>query len=332
MGFKDLFSNMDSWDPKDFAKGGIIGASLGAKQREQQAQNVERAAMPKPGKYCAKFCAPADERCAHCLELQRGFEHALGQLEKLEETAQMSGEEVQQLLSRKKIVKCSLCGAPYEAGRSDCAYCGTAYPTDALDMDIAVSKADRDIQIMQKAEEAWAFLAQKNELVSKYLQSTNKWSEKLVNLGAMFGFTSQSLYAATANDLKQSADQYGKSLSQYIHGVAREEFKTPKMFQLEEVNKAMEQRNAEYRQQQAANAEMRAQERQARQAVAEQKRKSQREYWERYGQARSTPQYVGGGGGGFCCGTCSYYYDGNKCAYNKYKIVKASDYCRDYRR
>ncbi|MBQ8923864.1 MAG: hypothetical protein IJ053_03625 [Lachnospiraceae bacterium] len=329
MAFMDMFSNIANWNPQDLANGGIIGASMGAKLRAEEA---EKAARPKPGKYCAKICTVNDERCAPCLELQRRFEHALGQLEKLEETAEMSSEEVQQLLSQKKIVKCSLCGAPYEKGRSDCAYCGTAYPADALDIDIAVSKTDRNIQIMQKVDEVWALFAQKGELVGGYLKSNNKWADKILKLGAKFGYTSQSLNAATSNEIKQSADQYGIPLSQYLHGVAMGDLKTPKMFQLEELNKALEQQHKEFQKQQALNEQRAAEERQARQAVAEQKRQSQREYWERYQQARSAPKYASGGGGGsFCCGTCAYYYDGNKCARYDRKLVKASDYCRDYK-
>ena len=318
----DLFSNMANWNAQDLSNGGILGASMNAKLRAEEA---ERASRPKPGKYCAKICTVNDERCAPCLELQRRFEHALGQLEKLEETAELSSEEVLQLLLRKKIVKCSLCGAPYEKGRSDCAYCGT---------DIAVSKADRNIQIMQKVDEVWALFAQKGELVGGYLKSNNKWADKILKLGEKFGYTAQTLNAATSNEIKQSADQYGISLSQYLHGVAMGDLNTPKMFRLEELNKALEQRNKEFKEQQALNAQRAEQERQARQAVAEQKRQSQREYWERYGRARSTPQYVGGGGGGGssdCCGKCCFYYNGNKCAIKAYE-VNASYFCGSFKR
>lgn len=233
MGWMDIFSNMSEWETQDLLSGGIIGASVMAKARKNTAERG-----PKPGKYCNEVCIIDDERCMPCLDIQHRLEQAIDELEKLEETAEMSSEQVQQILNRKRGVKCSLCGAPYETGRKLCSYCGTPYSESGIDIDIPLSKIERNTQIMNKAQEAWDIFVEKYLLYCEYLQQTGSsdWFGKLQSFSGKIGTSYQSLIKQNAAEIKEGADYYGVTLSQYIHGVALGNMKVTKLIRLEQSN------------------------------------------------------------------------------------------------
>lgn len=257
MGLMDLFSNMAEWDPRDLEAGGILGASMMAKARKQ---NEEKANRPKPGVFCNKVCVIDDSRCTPCLALQEELGILLVQLERMEEMSDLSSEQVQQLLQRKKITKCSLCGAAFENGNKSCPYCGTPYPEDGISFDIPLSRQERRTQLLNKAEEAWNSYLKLFVLHNEYLQETagSDWMGKIQKFAGGAANAMQGQMKQNAAELQQGADYYGVPLSQYICGVVVGEMKTPKTLQYEEMsqrlNEQQRQRNAEFQRQQAQRA------------------------------------------------------------------------------
>lgn len=232
MGFFDMFSNIEDWDPKDLQTGGIIGASMMAKARKLA---EERAKRLKPGRFCNKTCVIDDERCSPCLALQKDFEMQISQLEKLEEMETLSAEQVQQLKQSKTITKCSLCGAPYERGERACPYCGTAYAENAIDFDIPLSKVERHNLIMSKAEETWEVFMKLSMLNLQYAKDTADpgWIGAIVKFTAGVGTAMPNMLKQNASEIQQAAGHYGVPISQYICGVLSGEMKTLKALQYE---------------------------------------------------------------------------------------------------
>lgn len=222
MGLMDMFSGFSEWDFEDFASGGIIGAAMGAKARRE---GTESGVNAKPSLYCLKACIPGEQRCAPCLEIQQRFEHAIYQLEQLENFSKMSVEQLQKLSAQKRITKCGFCGAPFESGHKECPYCNTEYPADSLDFDIPLSQKDIHIQLMQKAEEAWSILNEKTKYQEEMAAGGGLGTFQNIVFCGTFPF--QNALKQSAAKIKKGADYYGIPISQYISGVMLGEKKTP---------------------------------------------------------------------------------------------------------
>lgn len=327
MGLMDMFSNMMNANPQNGQGGGILGGL--SQLKDLRATIEERSSRPKPGKYCFKFCAINDDRCKACLEIQERFEHALYQLEQMEEMYELTSEQVQQIVAQKKVTKCTLCGAPLEKGVQECPYCGTAYPEGVLDFDIPLSKTDRNIQMMEQAQNAWNLFVEKEELLAEYRKTLpeNKIMEGLTKFAGMMGISSSDLLKHNINEIKQGAAHYGVSLSQYIHGVASGHMETQKSLLIQEQRRIMEEQNqrrqAEFNRQQAQRQMMNSGSSPAMDFLA------------RHAQY-STTQYNGGTSTSSCCGTCQYYLmHEKKCMYyagtsGEYRSGP-NDYCNRYR-
>lgn len=332
MGWKDLFSNMAEWDPRDLEAGGILGASMAAKARKQA---EEMAGRPKPGSFCNKGCAINDGRCTPCLALQKECGSLFSQVEKLEEMEALTSEQVQQLTQSKTITECSLCGAPYEKGQRECPYCGTAYPEGAIDFDVPLSKQERHDQLMSKAAEAWDAYLKVNTLQMQYLKEAPQ--PGLIGVLQKFAAGAsgmvQGMMKQNASEIQEAAKHYGVSISQYLYGASRGEYQTLKSIRLEEMNK----RNNE----QAAQRNALFQQQQAQRAASQPSGGSLMDFRARQMQYSGTPNYVGGSGGGtgggVCCGNCANYMTSGKCAadHGRNGYVTANDSgmgCRDWAR
>ncbi|MCH5344040.1 MAG: hypothetical protein J1E64_08375 [Acetatifactor sp.] len=250
MGFMDnLFSTMAEMDPNDIAKGGIIGAAMMAKARQKVNEREQRS---KPGVFCNKVCVVNDERCTPCLALQQEYGNLISEIAKLEEMADLTSEQVQQLTQSKKITNCSLCGAPFEKGNKECPYCSTPYPEDGIDFDIPLSKPERRAMISEKAEEAWNSYMKLLALVNQYFKDTagNDLFGKFQKFAGGLGSTFQSTMKHSVTELQQGADYYGVSMSQYLYCVGTGEMKAYKVLKAEEDNKRRieekQRRNAEF--------------------------------------------------------------------------------------
>ncbi|MBQ9700471.1 MAG: hypothetical protein IJV71_07590 [Lachnospiraceae bacterium] len=315
MGFKDFFSNISEWDINDFQQGGIIGASMGAKMRKQA---EEKRSRPKPGKYCRKVCDIDDERCAPCLEIQRRLEKALGELQVLEESMELTGEQVQQkMLTQKKITNCTLCSAPIEQGYNACPYCETVYPEAAYYIDIPVSKGDRNTLLNEKIQESWNILAEKIDMDGEYMKATagDDWIGKIQKTVGSLSGSMKSLYRQNPAEITKGAKHYGVSVAMYIHGCASEEMKIPKALEMEEQSRKLE----EQRRQQNAQFVAQQQQRAATQTTTDP--------YIGYLQRRGTPSYGYSGGPNKSCGDCRFYMTGDgKCAKDD-RYRSASEYC-----
>ena len=295
MGLMDLFSNMAEWDPRDLEAGGILGASMMAKARKQ---SEEKARRPKPGVFCNKVCVIDDSRCTPCLALQEELGELLVQLEKMEEMAELPSEQVQQLSQRKKITKCSLCGAAFENGNKSCPYCGTPYPEDGINFDVPLSRQERKTQLLNKAEEAWNSYLKFFVLNNEYMKETagSDWMGKIQKFVGGAGNMLQGQMKHNASELQQGADYYGVPLSRYIHGVAVGEMKAMKVLRYEEMSKQLnaqqQQRNAEFQRQQA-------------QRAAQNPSYTAMDFLQRkYSDPRNAPQYRGSADD---CSNCLYW-------------------------
>jgi len=323
MGFMDLFSNMSEWNLQDLQQGGILGAAMKAKVRKETEGARTR---PKPGKYCREVCTIDDDRCAPCLEIQQRLKKALDELQVLEESMELTGEQIQQKMAvQKRITNCTLCGAPIEQGYTACPYCETAYPEGCNAMDIPVSKGDRDTLMNEKIQEAWNALVDKLTLDGEYIKATagDGWMGKIQQVVGSLSGAMQGMFKQNPAEIKKGAEHYQISVSRYIHGCATGEMKTPRTLVMEEQSRKMEEQRKQREAQQAAQW--------AQQAAAQPKVDPWVAYMQRRGD--TTPKYSGGVPKSICCGNCTYYMMGeNKCGYNEFRHpTGASDYCNNHR-
>ena len=300
MGLMDLFSNMSEWDLKDLQQGGILGAAMKAKVRKETEGARTR---PKPGKYCREVCTIDDDRCAPCLEIQQRLKKAMDELQVLEESMELTGEQVQQKMAmQKRVTNCTLCGAPIEQGYTACPYCETAYPEGCNAMDIPVSKGDRDTLMNEKIQEAWNALVEKLTLDGEYIKATagDGWMGKIQQVVGSLSGAMQGMFKQNPAEIKKGAEHYQVSVSRYIHGCATGEMKTPRTLVMEEQSRIMEEQRRQREAQQAAQW--------AQRAAAQPRVDPVVGYLQRRERINVTPQYNGGSGGSSrVCGNCALY-------------------------
>lgn len=321
MGFMDLFSNMSEWDLQDLQQGGIIGASLKKVRKDAE----EKRSRPKPGKYCRDVCTIDDDRCTPCLEIQQRLKKVLDELQVLEESMELTVEQVQQKMAvQKRITNCTLCGAPIEQGYTACPYCETAYPEGCNAIDIPVSKGDRGTLMNDKIQEAWNVLVEKLTLDGEYIKATagDGWMGKIQQAVGTLSGMMQGMFKQTPAEIKKGAEHYQVSVSQYIHCCATGEMKMPRTLDMEEQSRKVEEQRKQ------REAQFNAQ--QAQRAASQPKVDPWVAYMQRRGD--TTPQYSGGAPKSFCCGNCRFYLMGtNECGTNKFRHpTGASDYCNEH--
>lgn len=309
MGIFDFLG--DASNLETFLNGGLIGVALKSSTQKSGGGTTS----PKLGKYCSTQCTEGRECCEACAELQKKLEQELLELEKLEDSENLSMDQVQQLSSRPKITNCSLCGALVEKGNAECPYCGTPYPSGGIDCEIPLSKIERKQKTDEKAQEAWNTLVEimglqgKNSRESLGDNLLGKFAKMIEGYAASF----QSMLMQNADEIRQGAAHYGVALAIYIDGVAKGKMMSPKSLVMAEQNRIMEEQRASQEQQRAA-----ASAAAAATAAAQPQRKSYTmlDYMQQRAQT-SSPGYVGGPSQlGSCCGNCRYYLaHDKKCLY-----------------
>lgn len=295
-----------------------IGKLLGDGIMDKVQKMSDDISRPKPGKFCDKACNKAESLCPACLEIQYRTEVALKELEALEDAQELTMEQVQQKnATLKKGAGCSLCGAPFEKMVQVCPYCDTPYPEGRFDVELPVSKNERNTMYMKKAEEVLVIFNEKLELFLKDSQE-NAGEGTMGKIKKAFNGMMESqkhLQLANSSELKKYAEKQGVTIYQYVNGIVTGQMKTPKLIEMEEQRR---QREA----QQAAQW--------AQRAAAQPRVDPVVGYLQRRGD--TTPQYSGGVSSS-CCGNCRFYLMGtNECGENKFRHpTGASDHCGSYR-
>lgn len=299
----------------DLGTGNVNATTRLTNQRAEERNKLitELSARPKPGKFCDPKCWIDDERCQECLAQQQQFQEAFDALQKTENAASNQGAVGAGV--GKKPTKCSLCGAPFTRGASECPYCGTAYPAGVFSADLSYGSADEaKVAAHAQAQQVCVMYADLMKNTAQRLADSGKYSK-------LFKFTPDSLeaiwckFAMTADQVKQGADQYGVSRSSYIAGVISGTFTSIS---------------------ETAYNERKKEERKQRDEQQQREREASKERFEQQLNmiGGSAPKYVGGPQDlGYCCGNCVYYMSrSNECAYSEFFHPKnASDYCNYHR-
>jgi len=302
-----------------------IGKLLGDGIMDKVQKMSDDISRPKPGKFCDKACNKAESLCPACLEIQYRTEVALKELEALEDAQELTMEQVQQKnATLKKGAGCSLCGAPFEKMVQVCPYCDTPYPEGRFDIELPVSKNERNTMYMKKAEEVLVIFNEKLELFLKDAQE-NAGEGTMGKIKKAFNGMMESqkhLQLANSSELKKYAEKQGVTIYQYVNGIVTGQMKTPKLIEMEEQRRIMEEQRRQREAQLAAQ--------QAQRLAAQPRVDPVVGYLQRRGD--TTPQYSGGVSSS-CCGNCRFYLMGtNECGENKYRHpTGASDHCGSYR-
>lgn len=308
----------------------------------------------KPGEFCITECNISDTRCEACLAEQEKIRAAVEELRNLESAFENAGNDPQ-AAEKKRITKCSLCGAPIDKSEQSCPYCSEPYPAGAVTVDIPTSKIEQDNILLQKASEIYNMYADLKKRI--YDSNGNDMKDKLPGF---LGGAASVLFTATNNlvdmtpqDIKKVANQNGISYCDYVVGVMQRVYQSAGEIYIQQVNDRLtesSQKSWERQQERNERSEKRKREyeemRQQRQETYERNRQIEAERRAKIKAIRdeqhareleriknSAPQYgtiVGGGGGGssHCCGNCVYYMTGdNKCGRDTYKRITASDSC-----
>lgn len=292
----------------------------------------ERAKRPKPGKFCPSTCQlVGEEHCGVCLEQQAKLEEKLLSLERLD--AAINAPQPQ-TPAKPKPVKCSLCGAPIENGLRECPYCTTPYPAfdDSVDTsDLPQSNLERDRLYVTSAVETYAMYAEIRQETGKLAaeQFQNKFPKALQGiLGTITTPISAAFGPMSAEQIRQGAQQYGVSYYEYVLGTINGAYESRQFVQVQErvqaENKRIEEQNAAQQEYFARNRQIE----QERQAKIRAIRKEQNDRM--IADAKNHVAHYGGySGGSSCCGNCRYYMVAtNECANNKYMHPSgASDSC-----
>lgn len=326
MGLLDLFSDTDKSNSS--SKGGFI--------RSYQAQS-----RVKPGVACFYTCWIDDERCQECLAEQAPIERGLKELRQIENA--IANPEI---LNEKRFEKCTLCGAPYEKGETECPYCGSEYPANAALSGLPNTVNELKQAALNKAVEVWELYV---PLFKKHLDRLKGEGGMLFKMSFnMLGMLTEQTMMMSAQQLQQGAQKYNVELSDYMCGVMNgsmesittTQFKENSLKYCEEQSETNKRRLQESKEKMDKyNEEQRIiRERQHQQEMERLERQRQsNEYIHQLQMnkiANSAPKYVGSPASlGYCCGNCIHYMShSNECAYSKYHHPSnASDYCGDHR-
>lgn len=296
----------------------------------------------KPGEFCLNECNINDIRCEACLAEQDKIRAAVNEWQNLEIAFENAANDPQ-AAEKKRITKCSLCGAPIEKSEQSCPYCGEPYPAGAVAVDIPTSKTEQDNMLLQKASEIYDIYA----AIKKRVYA-NKGSDMKSKLPGFIGGAATVVYATankfvdmTPQDIRRIANQNGVSYCDYVVGVMQGVYKCAGEIKIQQMNESiaeMQQQSAERQKESNERSEKRRrefeemrQQRQEeyarhrqiedeRQARLKEIEQNKRKLQERMVAIRSyNPD---------CCGNCAYYMtNDSKCGRDGYKRVSASDSC-----
>ena len=310
MGLTDFIAkNMDLTNVDTGISGlnsfGILGNKILNDAKKMQEENH----IEHSGKYCLKTC-PITEVCPACLKAQEEFDRLIHELEVME--AAMKNPSA---AKKKKIVKCSLCGAPYEKGEKMCSYCDTPYPSDGIGFDIPETEYEQQQLILELGTAAY----EQQKIYFKLQMNNKNESLKKSMPGFLHGITgglissAEKMMELTPEQLLQGAKQNNMCLSAYIRGLNDGSVKNVKLVALEEERQRMnEQHQRDMQIQMQADAK---------------KRQLQNENYQRMLNmtTSSTPKYSGGASRS--CYNCTYYSAAaGACAQNG-RSTSAGDYC-----
>ena len=191
--------------------GKALGGTEGGLGRAIASQNRK-----KPGMACMVLCWVDDDRCKECLAEQEPIVRGIEELRRIENA--IAHPEILNAASSVKFEKCTLCGAPYESGGTECLYCGTVYPVEvaaAADLPGTVGEL-RQLAINKAMEIQELYLPLYKKQLERLKNGSGLLSKGLFGLtGTM---TNQTM-AMSATQLQQGAQKYGVALSDYLCGV-----------------------------------------------------------------------------------------------------------------
>ena len=303
---------------KRFTNMNQIQSTMVQQQVEERLLKIR--AAEKPGKACMGMCHIRDARCGECLKMQQPFVDGIELVRQIER-----GISDPSVLHMKKFTKCTLCSAPYESGERECPYCGTAYPADAVTIDLPTDPGELKMLSRKKAAEVWtAFPALRKmqaEMVKEDYKKSNADGDIMIcYVAAMEAAAIRKTAPMTAEQLRQGAEKYDTTLVGYMYGVINGEMNS---VAAEELSKQAEAANQARKQQHEANMR-RIQEQHERDLERNQRRLNMI-----YGSG--PPKYSGGGGFQRTCADCTYYSAGaRKCGHSGFS-TNAGDSCGYFR-
>lgn len=263
----------------------------------------------KPGEMCPRACAPFDG-CGECVKEQQAYKEGMRKLGLIE-----AAMEDPSIAKRKKITRCSLCGAGVMAEYRVCPYCDTPYPSDGIDFDFPESKTEQRALLNRAAFEAYdcyyKFSALQIKHQSDVLQSKMPSFLKGITGGLMS--TTADVLKLSSDQLVAGAQKHGMSMSEYISGLAAGSVKNVKQEAIEEERvrqNQIHQRNMEIERQKN-----------------ERLRKIQQEKNDIMMNRVRNTSYGYNGGAARSCYNCTYYSAPNQmCALND-NSTNAGDHC-----
>ncbi len=259
---------------------------------------IEMQSRVKPGIACFVSCWIDDDRCKACLAEQQPIEQGIKELRAIEKVIASP-----ELLTANRIEKCSLCGAPYESGHTQCPYCDRPYPEGALPAGMPSSVGELRQLALNKATEVWKLYV---PLYKKHLDRLKNEGSLLIKMSyGMAGSLTAQTMAMSPAQLLQGAQKYNVELSDYMCGVMNG---TMEAVSMTNFNQTINQYTEQMR---AANEKQRQREEEA---SRKQYELNERRFQQQMSMVNMrTPQYSGGGSR--TCYDCTYYSAGaGRCA------------------
>lgn len=286
-------------------------------QMQEYIQGIKLA--EKPGKACMNICRIRDGRCDECLKMQKPLVDGIEQVKQMERAIADP-----YYLHMKKFTKCTLCAAPYESGESECPYCGTAYPDDAVTVDLPKDPGELRMLSRRKAEEAWSFFPKLRKMQATMVKEDYSGDSDAEIMLCYLAVTEEAVILQTgpmtAEQLKQGAEKHDTTICGYMYGVINNEFNSVTGEEQVQRMKAENQARRE-----RTNEKLRMMQEQHQRDMDRYQRQLNMVY------GSGPPKYVGGGGFQRTCADCTYYSAGaRKCGHTGFS-TNAGDSCGAFR-
>ena len=246
MGWQDMLSSAIDLAKKD--PGGMMQYGLaGLYIKDQMAKQTGRENGERPGAICPENCNLNTSFCESCLQEQKVIIDSMAILQEIDAKIAAMKNNPNVVNVENKVIKCSLCGAPFEKGEKVCSYCNTPYPKEAFLMDIPADVLGQESYLLDKCVETYTLYAEwesrRANKTSNYLASTNQILAKVTS--GLTQMASSKLHM-DASQIKRGASHYGVDYVEYIAGVMTGAYKVAFSLDLEETqarNRAYHERN-----------------------------------------------------------------------------------------
>lgn len=214
-------------NPQEMLQHGLRGIYI----KEQ----TGRAIGENPGIFCPQRCAFNISECENCLSEQQKILDALNELQMQEQKMSQLSENVS-MVTEKRIVNCSFCGAPYEKGKKLCSFCETPYQEDVLFGELPKGKLEQERYILEKCVEIYnQYLAWSENRRQKEIAMTSKGNEFISKVSNGLAAASSSMTQMTADQVKLGARRCNVGYIDYIAGVMSGEYHTNAYMEMKEV-------------------------------------------------------------------------------------------------